>query len=142
VLTSLLSFLADYAGWFIAISLVSILVGVVLIPVFITRLPPDYFSHPHRRRLSAGARHPLARLMLAGVKNLLGAVLVLAGIVMLFTPGQGLITLFVGLMVMNYPGKFALERWLIRRPTVLPTLNWLRARHGQPPLAPAKKGSD
>lgn len=139
MLTSLLSFLADYAGWFVAISVVSIFASLVLIPVFITRLPPDYFSHPHRRRLSASARHPLARLVLVGAKNLLGAVLVLAGLVMLFTPGQGLITLFVGLMVMNYPGKFALERWLIRRPKVLPTLNWLRARYGQSPLAPAKK---
>lgn len=139
MLTSLFNFLADYAGWFVAISLASIVVGVVTIPVFITRLPPDYFSHPHRQRLSASAQHPVARLVLVGAKNMLGAVLVLAGIIMLFIPGQGLITLFVGLIIMNYPGKFALERWLIQRPKVLPTLNWLRARYKQPPLAPPKK---
>jgi hypothetical protein len=35
---------------------------------------------------------------------------------------------------MNYPGKFALERWIIRRPRVLPALNWLRIRYGRAAL--------
>ena len=53
---------------------------------------------------------------------------------MLFVPGQGLLTIIVGLTVMNYPGKFRLERWLVMRPRVLPALNWLRKRYGHPPL--------
>ena len=62
----------------------------------------------------------------AGIKNLLGAVLTVAGLLMLFLLGQGLVMLLVGLMIMNYPGKFALERRLIQCPHILPTVNWLR----------------
>ena len=58
----------------------------------------------------------------------------LAGLLMLFLPGQGVITLLAGLMVMNHPGKFVFEPWLIQRPHVLSAVNWLRARHGQPSL--------
>jgi hypothetical protein len=64
----------------------------------------------------------------------LGALLVLLGLLMLVTPGQGLLTLFIGLMLMNYPGKHALERWLVRRDGVMGGLNWLRRKGNQPPL--------
>lgn len=60
----------------------------------------------------------------------------LAGLLMLFMPGQGLLTLLVGLTIMNYPGKHALERWLIERPYVMQAVNWLRAKYGQVPLLP------
>jgi hypothetical protein len=76
----------------------------------------------------------MIRLALAGAKNLLGGILVLAGLIMLLTPGQGLLTLLAGLVIMNYPGKFALERWLITRPLVLPAVNRLRRRRSHPPL--------
>lgn len=128
--------MSDLAVWLVGISVASFIIGLVLVPVFITRLPPDYFSHPRRHLLSERARHPLIRLLLAGIKNLLGALLAIAGLVMLFTPGQGLLTLFAGLLLMNYPGKFALERWVVSRPHVLPAMNWLRARYGHPPLLP------
>ena len=132
-------FMDAYGVWLAGISLVSFVAGLMLVPVFIARIPPDYFSHPHRHLLSADARHPLIRLLLAGLKNLLGAALAFAGLIMLFTPGQGLLTLLVGLMLMNYPGKFALERWFIARPHILPAINWLRTRHGHPPLMPPLK---
>ncbi len=134
IITTIFGFLTDHAGWVAAISLASFVAGLALVPVFITRIPRDYFSHPHRERWSASARHPLVRLALSGAKNLLGGLLVVAGLVMLVTPGQGLLTLLAGMVIMNYPGKFALERWVITRPRVLPAVNWLRRRHGHPPL--------
>ena len=126
--------IAANVGLLIIVSAISFVIGVVLLPVFVTRIPADYFSHPNRRHLSADSRHPLMRLLIMGVKNLLGLLLVLAGLVMLVTPGQGLITLLVGLMIMNYPGKYKLERWLVMRPKVLPAVNWLRAKFNHPPL--------
>ena len=45
-----------------------------------------------------------------------------------------LILLLVGLIIMNYPGKFELERWIILRPHVLPAINWLRTKYNHPPL--------
>ena len=52
------------------------------------------------------------------------------------TPGQGLLTLLVGLLLMNFPGKYRLERWLVGRRGVLTALNWLRRRGGHPPFQP------
>ena len=127
-------FFFDYAGWIALGSIVSFIVGVLSIPFLVARIPADYFSHSHRHRMSQSAGHPMVRLILAGIKNAIGALFVIAGVVMLVLPGQGLLTLFVGLIIMNYPGKFALERWLIQRPYVMPAVNRLRARHGHPPL--------
>ena len=55
---------------------------------------------------------------------------------MLVTPGQGLLTLLAGLLLMNFPGKYQLERWLVSRRGVLTALNWLRRRSGQVPFDP------
>jgi len=131
---SLVTFFNTYAVWVAAASLVSLVVGLATLPFLVTRIPADYFSHEHRHRLSAQQRNPLIRLFLAGIKNAVGAVLVVAGLLMLVLPGQGLLTLAAGLMIMNYPGKYALERWLIMRPYVLPAINKLRRRYNVLPL--------
>jgi hypothetical protein len=55
---------------------------------------------------------------------------------MLLTPGQGLLTLLTGLLLMDFPGKYAMERWLIGHPLMLRAINRLRARYGYPPLQP------
>jgi len=68
---------------------------------------------------------------------------VLMGLLMLVTPGQGVMTLLVGLLLMNFPGKYRMERWLVMRPGVLRALNWLRRRRGQRPFAaptPGRRG--
>ena len=61
-------------------------------------------------------------------------VLVLAGLIMLVVPGQGLLTLAVGLVLVDFPGKYRLERWLVTRPPVWRAINWLRKRAGREPL--------
>lgn len=137
--SSLMQLVQVYAQWFIAVSIISFVLSLLLLPVMITKIPVDYFSHHARHRLIKDSRHPLIRALVVSAKNLLGAVLLVAGIIMLFIPGQGLLTLFAGLMVMNYPGKFRLESWLIRRPHVLPAINWLRRKYKRPPLRLTKK---
>ncbi len=134
MITPLITFLTDHAAWLVTASVISLLAGLLLLPVFINRIPVDYFCHSHRQRLSASSRHPLISLLITGGKNLLGIVFVIAGLLMLFLPGQGLLTLLVGLIIMNYPGKFALEGWLIRLPHVLPAINWLRKKYNHLPL--------
>jgi len=136
LISSGIEFLSEYASWFIGVSFASLVAALLLVPALINRIPTDYFSHSRRLPVAAMSSHPVVNLVFAGAKNLLGATLVLAGLLMLFVPGQGLITLLAGLMIMNYPGKFVLERWLMRRSHVLSAVNWLRARHGQPPLDP------
>lgn len=53
---------------------------------------------------------------------------------MLVLPGQGLFTIFIGLILSNYPGKYKLERKLISIPSILKMVNWLRRKSNKPPL--------
>jgi UPF0716 family protein affecting phage T7 exclusion len=69
-----------------------------------------------------------------GLKNITGLVLIIAGIIMLVLPGQGLITLTMGLLFINFPGKRKLECKLISNQKVLRSINWLRAKRNKEPL--------
>ena len=72
--------------------------------------------------------------MLLITKNLLGIVLLIAGLAMLLVPGQGLLTIVVGMLLIDFPGKFRVERWLVTRRQVWRSINWLRKRAGRPVL--------
>jgi hypothetical protein len=67
-------------------------------------------------------------------KNVLGLSLVLAGIAMLVLPGQGLLAILVGAMLMDFPGKRPAELVLIRMKRVRTVLNWVRRRAGRDSL--------
>jgi hypothetical protein len=120
--------------WSGAVSLAALGATVVGVPWVVGRLPVDYFSRERREVWRESDGEPLFALLLGLLKNLLGAVLVLLGVLMLFTPGQGVLTLLAGLLLMNFPGKYRLECWLVLRPGVMRGMNWLRARRGQPPF--------
>jgi hypothetical protein len=68
------------------------------------------------------------------VKNLMGYVLIAAGIAMLVLPGQGMVTMLLGIILVDLPGKYRLERWLVARGPVFRSINWLRRRAGRDPL--------
>ena len=53
---------------------------------------------------------------------------------MLLTPGQGLLSILVGIMLMDLPGKYKVQRTIIRKEKVLSTINWLRGQAHRPPL--------
>jgi hypothetical protein len=67
-------------------------------------------------------------------KNILGYVFIILGIAMLVLPGQGILTIVIGIMFINFPGKYRLERWAVTRPPVLKAINMLRRRAGHAPL--------
>jgi hypothetical protein len=69
-------------------------------------------------------------------KNLLGAVLVLLGIVLSLpgVPGQGILTILLGVMLLDFPGKRDLERKIVGRPKVREAIDRLRKRFGKQPL--------
>jgi hypothetical protein len=127
---------AEHAAWLVTGSLLSLVISVILGPALILRLPAGYFTYRHRHAVANERRHPLLHLALTTTKNLIGAVFVAAGLALLVLPGQGIITLLAGAVIMNYPGKFQFERWLVSRPRVLPALNWLRTKYGREPLLP------
>lgn len=132
MISNLFEFLAAYALWLLAFSVLSLVVASLLGVWFVAQLPADYFVFDERH--PPHGNHWIIRLVLVLVKNAIGIVLIAAGLVMLFTPGQGLLTIIAGLLLANFPGKYALERWLARQSAVMAALNWLRARRGQPPF--------
>lgn len=132
----MIDFLKDHAQWLITFSIVIFIATLILVPAIIVRLPVDYFSEIKRHKTDS--RRPAIKILSIIIKNISGGILLLAGLVMLFTPGQGLITLLTGIMIMNYPGKYKLERWLIIRFHLLTPINWYRARHDRKPLTISK----
>lgn len=120
-------------AWIAAASVVMFLGSLVAIPWIITRIPADYFDTRVPRHWMTD-RHPLLRAIGLGVKNLAGVILLLAGLVMLFTPGQGVLTVLIGISMLDFPGKRRLEARLVGQAAVLRTLNGIRARFDRPPL--------
>jgi hypothetical protein len=111
------------------------LATTVGVPLLVARMPADYFSRRERNRYGLGRpRRSTLRTVARIVKNLVGWVLLGAGIAMLVLPGQGLLTMVVALLLVDFPGKPALQRRLIASRRVLGTVNMLRRRAGRPLL--------
>src|SRR5947208_13616886 len=116
-----------------ALSIVSFVGSLIAIPWILVRLPQDYFCERHPRTWLKD-HHPVLRLIALGVKNVVGWLLLLGGIAMLVLPGQGLLTILIGVSLMDFPGKRAIERKLVSRPLVLQAINRTRQRFDRPPL--------
>lgn len=109
------------------------------IPIILVRLPANYFDERYPRSWMRD-HHPVLRLIAHLAKNLAGAVFLVAGVVMLVLPGQGLLTILIGLSLLDFPGKRRLEARLIGQPAVLNVINAMRRRYGRPPLTIAAGG--
>src|SRR4051812_30124363 len=59
---------------------------------------------------------------------------------MLVLPGQGVLTIIAGMMLLDFPGRQRLERWLVQRPAVLRSINWRRKRNNRPLLVAGERG--
>jgi hypothetical protein len=116
------------------VSLVSFLATLVIIPWIVLRIPADYFSKPRRVSLVSSDTHPSIKLIVLVVKNLFGIGVVLLGIALLVLPGQGLLTVLIGGMLIDFPGKYRCQRWLISREPVFRSANWLREKGNKNPL--------
>jgi hypothetical protein len=74
--------------WLAMLSFGSLLLGLVVAPLWVARIPSDYFTRERRRR-QARSGSPPAHTALRLSRNILGVLLVAAGAVMLVLPGQG-----------------------------------------------------
>lgn len=126
-LKDLLSSTAVQCG-LVLFSVLAVVASIVLVPRFLAKLPPNYLHQ---------GEEPKHSLPLRIARNVLGVVLVALGIAMLLLPGQGLLTLLVGLLLVDFPGKHELVRRLMSKPKVLGIVNKLRSHRGAAPLSPA-----
>lgn len=119
--------------WLTAGSLIGFIGTLIAIPFIMVRLPADYFDIRTPRHWMKD-HHPALRLAGLIVKNVVGAVFLLAGLAMLFLPGQGILTMLIGISLLDFPGKRKLEAKIVGQHTVLQALNAMRAKFGKPPL--------
>jgi hypothetical protein len=114
-------------------SVIGFVGSLIAIPLILVRLPPDYFDTRTPRHWMKD-HHPMLRLLGLVVKNVVGVVLLLAGFAMLFLPGQGLLTMLIGISLMDFPRKRELEAKMVGQPTLMGVINSMRHKFGKPPL--------
>lgn len=126
------------AGWnllllvagYLAVSAVTFLIVIGMLAA----LPATYFR-------DGGQPRPLPRGRGAGLigrvfRNVLGLALIILGFLLSLpaVPGQGVLTMLIGLMLVDFPGKRRLEQKIVARPGVLEAMNRARAWLRRPPL--------
>jgi hypothetical protein len=126
--------ITEHKGPIAASSLVLFVGSLIALPIMIARIPPDYFVRRRESALPFSRAHPALRVLLLVLKNLVGAAFLVAGLIMLITPGQGILALLVGVTLLDIPGKRRLELAIIRRPHILRAVNWIREKSHRAPL--------
>lgn len=115
------------------LSTIFFLLSLMGLSWLISIIPHNYFVDKKRVSLIK-MKNPLIWLPIIIIKNSIGLVLILCGILMLILPGQGVLTIITGLIFLDYPGKFRFERSLVRNKLILNSMNWIRRKLDKPDL--------
>jgi len=113
----------------------SLLISFLAIGIVMVKIPANYFSSHYKQDFLPGS-HWTVRWGAVIAKNIFGLCLIVLGILLSLpgVPGQGILTILLGLIMIDIPGKRPLEARIIKRPAVLAAVNNLRARYAKPPL--------
>jgi len=120
--------------WISCLSAAMFVGSLLLIPWLVARAPSDYFVRP------ASPQHGGLGLLAKVARNLLGALLLVVGLLLLVLPGQGLLLVLLAVTLMDIPGKHALIQRMVQKPPVWRALSYLRERaHKDPFERPQEK---
>jgi hypothetical protein len=113
----------------------SLAISFGALAIVMVKIPANYFSSHYVHDFLPGSSW-IVRWGAVILKNIFGVFLILLGIVLSLpgVPGQGILTILLGLIMLDIPGKRPLEARIIKRPAVLSAINNLRARYSKPPL--------
>jgi len=119
----------------VLVFVITFLVNLGIVSLILVKIPANYFKTSHRAKFWSGPHPALHAAKFIG-KNVLGFLLVALGIVLSIpgVPGQGLLTILLGIMLLDFPGKSTLERKLLHRPEIVKGINRLRTRFHKPSL--------
>ena len=137
LINSFIQWFADHPEVLISMGISSIfifLISILGISWFVAQIPEDYFLRSKRQPSKWQEQNPILRFVVMFGKNLIGLSLIIGGLLMLVLPGQGLLTIVTGLLLINYPGKYKLEQKLSSIPSIFKALNWIRVKAKKPPL--------
>ena len=121
-------------GWIGVISFLVFSLSLLSLPWLVAMIPEDYFLSQKRKRAILKNEVFGTWIVIFILKNSIGLLLITGGVLMLFLPGQGVLTIIAGLIMTDYPGKFELERRIVSNKKILEKLNWLRNKANQPNL--------
>jgi len=114
-------------------SIVGFVGSLIAIPWILIRLPSDYFDTRVPRHWMKN-HHPVLRLVGLIIKNTIGVVFLIVGFLMLFLPGQGILTMLIGISFMDFPNKRRLEAKIVGQQTIFNAINTMRHRFNKLPL--------
>lgn len=119
----------------VGLFLFSLAASTLAMAIVMVKIPANYFSSHYRQDFLPNSSWAV-RWGAVAAKNIAGALLILLGILLSLpgVPGQGILTILLGLIMLDIPGKRPLEARIIKRPAVFSTINKLRARWDKPPL--------
>src|SRR5690349_2948360 len=103
----------------VGLFLVSLAFSFASIAIVLIKIPANYFSSHYVQDFLPGSPW-IVRWGAVVAKNLLGLFLIGLGIILSLpgVPGQGVLTILLGLIMMDIPGKRPIEAWIIKRPAV------------------------
>jgi hypothetical protein len=119
-------------GWMGVFSLLMFFGTLIAVPMIIVALPKDFLWREDEktgRNLLNLWYFPYLMF-----KNIMGAVFILAGLAMLVLPGQGLLTMLLGLGLITFPGKRRLIHRILGGKRIVKAINKLRSKFGKPPI--------
>ena len=123
-----------WARWMVIGSVVTFVGSIIALPFLVAFIPQNYFAQPTPPPSRWKVRHPALRWSILIIRNLIGFTLIVLGIVLIPLPGQGILIALVGIGFANFPGKRAVELWIVQRPRFKKALQWIRHKSGREPL--------
>ena len=118
--------------WIAPLSLAAFILSLIIIPLIISKLSIDCFININKKKEPAGLSGTSVAFLL--LRNIGGIFFLTAGFAMLFLPGQGLLTILLGLLLLTFPGKQTMINFLIAKPSLQHSLDWIRKKSGKPPF--------
>jgi len=106
--------------------------SLLVVPWLVSRLSDEFFIRHRQLVGQRRKRHPVLTFFLWLLRNSIGVVLLGSGLVMLVLPGQGILTILVGIALMDFPGKYRLLERFVKLKQVRRSLNWIRRKAGKP----------
>lgn len=111
------------------VTAITLVTSIVIIPYIILNLTPDYFLYKRQPMLKY--KHRVIRYFVLIIKNLFGYILFILGVIMLFIPGQGLLSIALGMLLINFPGKKKVEKKMFSNKKVNKIINIIRKKFGK-----------
>jgi hypothetical protein len=119
----------------VGLFVLSLAVSFAALAIVSVKIPRNYFSSHYRQDFLPNSSW-IVRWGATIAKNALGVILILLGVVLSLPgiPGQGILTILLGLIMLDIPGKRPLECRIVKAPKVLSSINKLREKFGKEPL--------